>query len=343
MKNVKHVLTVVAPVLLMSSLAMANGLDTSWLQVQGDVNLDYFGKDSQDYASNLRVQSTNIKLTAEVAKGIRAVVKASIDQDLRVNGADVGSTFDSKKFLEEAYIEVKMDELTGTPVAVVIGKQAMAFGQQMSNLPMYKDNLLYSANTIKDVIGVTVKLDNRLLGQAFDSLEVSAFETGANDMEIGDGRGLSIRASKQLTETLKATVSSAFMERADLGNKSEHLRDLERRSTLGLVYDNGNGTWKAYAEGIIINGEAAYADARYGATGGATIKAGPGVVAIEYSYLEKVAQEVAVAYNVPVGQFLTVSPEVRHTFEQDSGAASDTRIGVRMKASFGDNQKAKQN
>lgn len=350
MKNVKKLITVVAPALLISSLAFAaeqasSQIDTSWLQVQGEVNMDYFAKDSQNYSSNLRAQGGMIKISADVAKGIKAAVKLSLDRDLRVNGTDVASgTFDMGKFIEQAYVEIKMDELTGTPVAVIIGKDAMAFGQQLSHLPMYKDNLLYKTNTIDKVIGVTVKLDNRLLGSALDSLEVSAFENGADDLKIGDGYGLSVRLSKQLSQSLKLTASAAEIEQ-DAKENSYSYDKLDKRAAVGIVYDNGNGTWKAFAQGTVMKGSVSNPSdaARLGATAGVAINAGPGEVVMEYSYLERQAQQVALAYNLPLGKNLTISPEVRYTFSQDSGAANDTQVGVRAKASFGNESAPKQN
>lgn len=136
------------------------------------MNLDYFASSTNDYASNLRAQDARITLTAKLSENIKAVISAQISETLRQNGVDVnGEKFNLNKFIQEAYIEIKMD-MGGNPVAVVVGKQAIPFGQNASKLPMFRDNLLYDVGTIDQVIGVTVRMDRNLL-KFLDSAEIS--------------------------------------------------------------------------------------------------------------------------------------------------------------------------
>ena len=317
----------------------AEGIDTSWLKVEGEANLDYFAKDSDNYRTNLRAQDAYVKMTADIAKGVRVAVKAQLDNALMVSGAGVaGSTFDIEQFIREAYIEIHFDEITGTPVAVIMGKGPMAFGQQLSHLPMFKDNLLYGANTIDQVVGITVALDKRVLGNALDSLEVSAFENGAGDLQIASGYGIAVRMSKQLAQGLKMTASGAAIEDPSKGNSSAW-SDLEKRAALGLVYEGGK--WRAFAQGVYIQGNASYPNSNWGVNAGTGVIVGPGEVVLEYTYLEKAAQQVALAYNLPLGENLTISPEVRYTFNQASGNPNDTQVGVRAKVKFNKHEEKK--
>lgn len=349
MKNLMKIVTLsIAPMLLLSTLALAegkaeqgndqSGLDTSWLSVDGEANMDYFANSNNDYESNLRSQDVRIRLTAEIAKGIKAVIAAKLDRSLIKDGSEVnGEKFDLEKFIEEAYVEIRMDQLTGAPVAVLVGKHAMAFGQNASRLPMFKDNLLYDVSKQDQVMGITVRLDKELLGEVIDSLEVSVYENGAGDLKIGDGAGFSFRMTKQLTEKLKATASAMATQKGS----SKEWDDMDKRAAIGVVYDNGNGTWKAYAEGIVFDGYAQNPNASYGGTAGVAVNAGPGEVVAEFSFIEKTAKEVAVAYNIPVGRNLVISPEVRHTMNEDG--SDNTRFGIRVKAVFGEEYEARMN
>ncbi len=348
MKNINKMVFAIAPAILIANFAMAadqqpagapqDQLDTSWLHVEGETNIDWFGSDSKNYESNLRTQDVKIRLTADIAKGIKAVIAAKFDRSLIENGTEVnGEKFDFEKFIEEAYVEIRMDKITGAPVAVLVGKHAMAFGQNASRMPMFKDNLLYDLSRQDEVIGITVRLDKQLLGGVIDSLEASVYETESGDLNIGEGAGASIRMTKQLTEKLKATASAM----ANQKNKGDDWDSMEKRGAIGVVYDNGNGTWKAYAEGIVFDNNTANPNANYGATTGVAVNAGPGEVVLEYSYLEKTAHEVGVAYNIPVTRNVTISPEARHSWKEDG--TQDTRIGVRVSIGFGNEQEAKQN
>lgn len=328
-------ITLVTPALLIANLAVAGDrapVNSQWLNVEGETNLDYFAKDSQNYETNLRLQDSKVKLTANVARGLKAVIAAKLSRMLIDNGTSVGSdVFDAEKFINEAYIEVRMSEITGTPVAVVLGKHAMAFGQQASELPMYQDNLLYNLGKKEDVIGVTVKLEKAALAGILDSLEVSAFEAGEEDLKIANYGGLAIRMSKNLTQQLKATGSAMV-----IGQDNNYVwSDAEKRAALGFVYSGAKGNWKAYAEGIYFEGNAANPNKNWGATAGVAVKAGPGDVVVEYSYLEATAHQIAAAYNLPVGRNLVISPEVRHNFNDDG--SQDTRFGVRSKVKFNSN------
>lgn len=317
----------------MANVALAGGpeapVSSNWLKVEGEANLDYFAKDSNDYETNLRLKDSRVRLSAQVARGLKAVVGAEISRRLIKDGVSVGSqVFDIERFINEAYIEIRMSEITGTPVAVVLGKHAMAFGQQVSGLPMYQDNLLYNLGKKEDVIGVTVTLEKAALAGVIDSLELSVFEAGEKDLKIADVGGMSIRMSKAIAQQLKATASGMA-----IGKDNNYVwADAEKRAALGFVYTGKKGTWKAYAEGIYFEGNAANPNKNWGTNAGVAVKAGPGDVVLEYAYLEATAHQIAAAYNLPVGHNLVISPEVRYNFNNDG--SEEFRAGVRSKVKF---------
>jgi hypothetical protein len=337
----KKMVTVALAAALMSSAAMANNskaLDTSWLSVSGEANLDYLANSSNDYETNLRAQDARITLAAQLGANIKAVLSAQLSETLRQNGVDVkGDQFDLDQFIHDAYVEIKLDA-AGQPMAVIVGKQAIPFGQNASRMAMYKDNLLYGVTNIDQVVGLTVKLDKGLFAM-LDGVEASVFENGVGDLKISKDKGLAIRVSKKLAEKFTATASGVIAEQAGSDVK-------DRRASLGVVMDNGDGSYKIYAEGVVRDGNLA-ADpkkANYAATVGGAMQVGPGEVVVEYSWLEKSMQQVALAYNLPLGENLTISPEVRRNiYDNATGKADDTTIGVRAKASFGASQKAKRN
>lgn len=332
MKNT--IATVLAATLMVSPIVRADDhapIDSKWLRVEAEANLDYFGHKSNDYETNLRLQDARVRTTSQIARHIKTVMTYQIERMLIENGVETsGATFDYEKFIEEAYVELTYNEETATPVAVLIGKQAAAFGQQASRLPMFKDNLLYDLTRHEQVIGVSMKLEARFLEQVLGSLEVSVFENSQNDLKIGDAAGASIRLSKAITSKLKATASAMAIAKDNNYNWS----DAEKRLSLGVVYDNGKGSWKTYAEGVVFEGNTKYPNSNYGFQIGRAKQVGRGEVVIEFSYLENVAKELAFAYNMPVGKNLVISPELRHQWADDGSGDQDTRLGVRTKVRF---------
>ena len=334
----KQILSVLAATTMVAQIAAAGDtapVNSHWLRVESEANLDYFAKDSQNYETNLRLQDLRVRLTGKITKHVKAVLTTQIERMLIENGVETsGATFDVERFVEEAYIEVSMNEQSGVPVAVLIGKQAAAFGQQASRLPMFKDNLLYNLTRHEQVIGVSVKLEAKWLEQVLGSLEVSVFDNTQYDLKLGDAAGASIRLSRAITSKLKATASAMAIAKDNNYNWS----DADKRITLGFVYDNGKGSWKTYAEGIYFEGNTAYPNSNWGAQIGAAKWFGFGEAVVEYQYLENVAHEIAAAYNIPVGKNLVVSPEVRYQRKDDGSGDDDTRLGVRTKVRFDSHQ-----
>ena len=131
-----------------------------WLKATAEVNFDATAKDSEDYELNLR-HDTSLRFELILHEGVKAVVKARIIQDLVNRGEVVDSLKkqEIEKVLEEAYIEINTAAFSNLPQATVIfGKHTMAFGQEMLELPTFRDNLLYNLASEREMIGLTVSL-----------------------------------------------------------------------------------------------------------------------------------------------------------------------------------------
>lgn len=312
------------PVLLAATFAGQTAAQAApWLRVDGQVNFDSTASDSSNYESKLRVQDAELRFELMLREGIKIVVKTELEKQL--NGSKVFDDFDIEKFVEEAYIQIQTDKL-GLPRAVItVGKQTIAFGQNYTEMPMFKDGLLYNLSKNDEVIGMTIALPVNFM-KIVDEVAISLYEAGAGDLRIADEHGASIKLSKQLSDRLKAQVSYMIQENAAGG-------DNEQRASVGFVFTSKDGSWTVWAEGVMTKANPIVGDT-WGATVGGSYKVGPGAVVVEYSYLDGQAHEIAVAYNLPVGRNLVLSPELRHRMDLTGTGTDDTRIGIRARLQF---------
>ena len=322
--------------MLFSSLswtAKAEGT-APWLNISGDVNFDTTGSKTSEYEASLRADAS-LRFEVIMREGVKAVVKARIEQVLAENGHSVESqSIELEKMLEEAYISVETDKISGLPRAIItVGKQQMAFGQALSELPMFRDNLLYNLSAEREMIGLTVTLPTQFFNM-IDSVAMSIYENGAGDFKVAKDKTVSIQVTKAITERLKVQASALVKEHAAQTDK-------ELRGSLGFVFSSADGSYKVWAEGLVFDNNPALANTRVGGQIGASQKMGAGTVVVEYSYLQKHAHELAVAYNLSVNSWLVLAPEVRYTRDITGQGQDDTRIGVQARIQFAtDNQKS---
>ncbi len=322
----KMTMSFVVATLLTTSTALAetSGLP-GWLDISGNVNFDVTGKDSADFESDLRVQDAEVRFEILAREGVKAVIKLELERQLQQAIDDEDIEKELAQLVEEAYIQIETDKVSGLPRAIVTaGKHRMAFGTRLSQLPMYKDSMLYKLLNEEELIGVTLDLPHNFFGMV-DSVAVSLYETGAGDFKISKDKGASVRASKRLSSQIEATLSGLIKENGDA--------DKETRGAVGLVFTSNDGKFQVWSEGIVMKNNPLYADSKYAGTLGAAMQAGRGIVVVEASAMEKNGQELAVAYNMPVGSYLILSPEVRLT-KTDSGD-KDTTVGIRARLEFG--------
>ncbi|MFN8790943.1 MAG: hypothetical protein ACK5Y2_05735 [Bdellovibrionales bacterium] len=308
------VLTAVTTTLLAANLAGA----APWIKSEGSINFDVTGKKSADYERDLRIQDAELRFEIFLREGVKAVVKAELERKL--NSDTRKEDLNWEQLLEEAYIEVQTDKMGLPQATVIFGKHSIAFGQKVTEIPMFKDALLYSLNRQDEVVGLTVALPANYL-KIVDSVAISLFEAGAGDFKISDEKGYSIKLGKALTKQLQAQVSAMMKENAQTSKS-------ESRVSVGLVFTDAAGKMKVWAEGLIINNHPLYGNTQ-GLTVGGSYKVGPGSVVLELSNLQDVAREAVVAYNMPVTRFMVLSPEVRLRENQDG--SDETTVGIRAR------------
>ncbi len=253
----------------------------------------------------------------------RAVLKARLDEIFEKEGFRSNSDFDWQRFVEEAYIQ--LGTLDGFPVALVIGKHQAAFGTQMAKMPMFAQNPLFQLQQEKEVIGMTLRLDPSFFTDVVDEIEASWFDSGEGDLRIGKLNGLSVRLTKGLTEQLLVRASYVHEGRGNHAGESP-----ESRASLGLIYEEADGSFSAWLEGIRLDQSAQYPGSRYAVTGGIAIRPGfmPwGEIVAEASYVERSVLELAGGVNVAATRNLTIGPEVRYREDRELGE-SDTFVGI---------------
>lgn len=305
-----------------SSYSVADTQVAPWLRVGADASIETTASKVADYEASLKAD-VNLRFEVLMREGIKAVVKARLEQTLVNNGKSQDwQKVEIEKLVEEAYIQIETDKISGLPRAVITaGKQTMAFGQAMTELPMFRDNLLYNLNAEREMIGLTVTLPTNFL-KVVDSVAISMYENGAGDFKIADEKGMSIKVSKAVTDQLKVQASALVKE-----NKNQ--ADNETRGSLGFVYAGADGKYKVWAEGLVFDNNPSLPNTRYGGQIGGSYQLGKGAVVVEYQYLEKQAKELAVAYNLPVNSWLVIAPEVR--FRSNDNGTKDTRVGLQAR------------
>ncbi len=281
------------------------------LTVEGTIQQD-FSYNSADEEVSSNNNQASIKATLAVREGLKAVIKINFD-DL-MNGQD----FDMDSFeeaIEEAYIEVDANGRA----TILFGKHQMAYAQQIARMAIPENDQRFALANEREMIGLTVQLPKDTLGivgQAIDQLEVSIFETGSGDFEVSDDAGVSMRATKALSDKMTATVSALMKQQAG---------DDEYRAAVSVAYAADNG-WTFYAEGQWMQDNPTYPDAAYAVTAGAEKEVGPGTLVLQASYVENNGSELGASYHLPVSQSVTFSPEIRINDEGDTSVAARVTI-----------------
>ncbi len=316
----KFVASAVLATLLSGSLAKAEAPPV-WT-LDGQVNFDVRASSLEDYENHLRVQDAEIKFQLLIREGIKAVIKTEFEQRLDKNLRQ--KDFEFQRMIEEAYIQIETDKVSGLPRAIItFGQHSMAFGQKYRELPMFKDALIYGIAKQGEVIGLTMELPHNFFN-IVDSVAISIFEAGSNDLEIAKEKGASFRLSKKVSDRLSAQVSGLIKELPNTNVK-------EKRGSIGLVFNSEDGKQKVWFEAIVVDGNPKYKETTIGTQLGTSYKVGPGSIVLEYQYLQEQAHELAVAYNLPVGTALIISPEIRRRKDLSGTRPDETVIGVRAR------------
>lgn len=325
MKNLKKTaiaLTTLSAITLSSGIS-AKLFDSDFLEVDGLTQLDYTNADADadEHEGNLDLRA-NVTLTANISDQVRAVLGLELRQRLMDQGVDADSIdFDLEEFIKEAYIEIR--NVAGQPVAFIVGKHQMAFGQNFSAMSMTDEGssaVLGDLTRVDEVFGVTMRLNTNFFG-LIDSVELSAFENEAGDLDIGDMDNFSVRMNSQITDQISASAS--YMNRND-GTDG----DREHRASLGFIYDDG--TWTAYVEGVGMVNNAKHPDSDWAATVGVSRDMGFGRVSVEYNYIQNSLHQIGVGFQTEITDGLTIGPQVDY-IQREGEDDGEIVAGVRMR------------
>ena len=91
---------------------------------------------------------------------ISAALTADLSHLFETYSLDVNDDFDWGRFIHEA--SIKIQDIGGEPVALILGKQKIPFGQGFSRmpLPLFWNNPTELMREIRGVMGVTAKLSD---------------------------------------------------------------------------------------------------------------------------------------------------------------------------------------
>lgn len=309
--------------MLAHGLSLSDIRDDMSFGIEGEINSNTgYSTNSHE---NVNLDDSYVALSAQWRDKVKFVVSAKIQEFLKNNDVQFNDDFEFAEFIREAYIEIR--EVGGSPVAVVVGKQPIAFGQNVQTMPIFNNNPMASLQEVDEVFGFTVDLTEGLFGM-FDRVELSVFETERGDLEIGRIDGASIRVSKMLTDQWLLTLSHAEMGNSHLS--SGH----ERRTSVGIIGETTDGYVVGWAEAMYFTNNPQYKDANFGLTGGIMVRVHETTnVVVEATWIRKELYEIALGANVALTENLTMGPEIRYRNSEAHG--SEVIFGVNMRYTFG--------
>jgi hypothetical protein len=314
----------------LSSQAIAQEDDAILLgddfRIEYDAEINSNVTNSRNDTSGINLDGSYVSLSVEWKEKVRMVLTGKLNEIFQDNKIEFNEDFDIETFVEEAYIEIR--EVGGTPVAIIVGKQPIPFGQNVQAMPMFNSNPLSGVQEIDEVFGLTVDLTEGLLG-LFDQVELSTFETKAGDLEIGKIDGMSIRMSKMLTEQWLLTVSHA-----QLGN--DHLDSgKEKRTSVGLIGETEDGSLVGWVEGVLFSNNPEYPNSKFAITvGGQYQVAESTAIVVEYNYVQDEMHEIGAGVKTELTRNLSVGAEVRYR-DYVTDRDNDVLFGIVFTYKFG--------
>ncbi len=276
--------------------------DDFTIEYDAEVNTNLV--DSRADGTGINLDGSFVSMSVEWREKIRLVLTGKLEEVFQNNEVEFNEDFDLEKFISEAYIEIR--EVAGTPMAIIVGKQPIPFGQNVQAMPMFRNNPLVNLQEIDEVYGLTVDLTEGLLG-LFDQVEISSFETEAGDLQIGKIDGMSIRMSKMLTEQWLLTASHAQLGNDHLGTGTE------KRTSIGLIGESEDGSLVGWVEGVLFSNNPEYPNSKFAITvGGQYQIAESTAVVVEYNYVESELHEIGAGVKTELTRNLSVGAEVRY-------------------------------
>ncbi len=164
------------------------------------------------------------------------------------------------------------------------------------------------------MIGITVQLPKDFF-KIVDSAAISVFESGEGDLKISPKKGVSVQLKKNFSQKMSAQISTLI-------NENPETKQLEKRGSLGFVFQNKDGSQKIWAEGFVK-------DQTLGLQAGASQEWGPGTIVLQAETIRDQATDLTMAYNLPIGSHFVLSPEIRWRKGLSENFNDETMIAIR--------------
>lgn len=294
--------------------------------------------ESKKIRDSLHTQESYIKLSSEVSQHIRVAVALELNRSLRQNGRwSPQESININTLLRDATIEIH--DVSGYPVAFIIGKQEIAFGQGVAGMPSYTQSGLYNTLGLNRVVGLTVRIDKKILN-IIDSIESSVFSSQGDasvfSKKLGRIDSFSFRLRGEIKERLQYTASAMFLGNKHLGQGFE-----ENRYSIGLLYSDEKKTWMTWIEGLYHDdkknpnyGE----NAHFGFCAGVSRNIGPGNIVTELTYIQNLMTEWGLGYKLKATRNINIGPELRLTQwnTPDAPFKNDLRFGLAVEILLGE-------
>lgn len=250
-----------------------------------------------------------IKLTYQSSEKLKAILRGKF-QGIYDFQTDEWTTFKFADFLEDAYIIVS--NVGGKPVTFVIGKQAVAYGHIVSQMPNFNNDLVNDLSYMSELFGFTFQLDVEDM-KLFDKMEISVFENQNNDLAIGDITGASIRFTKMITEKFKVTASALRRGYDDPFNNDL----VEQRASIGAIYIDND--WSYWADVFAFKDVPFFPDSNKGFSAGVAKNFRKQRVSAIVESVDNYANSAGMGYDYFYNNTTTISSELRY-FKYDNDA-----------------------
>jgi len=315
-----------------------------WLKINGRIRVDAAFKESKDFQDDLKLKDFDLNVTGQLAEHIKLVTRMRMALLLRENGQEADEKwkqgeFDWEEFFYNAYVSIK--NINGRSVAFVhwnelkVGKHEIAFGQDFTRTPVHNARPIHGLAEQSQLLGITIALDASFF-KIIDKIEVSGFNTEKIAFALDSFDGWSIRASKKITDEVKAELS--YLHKGN--GYQEGLHD-ENRASLGFVYNDGS--LKVWVEGLGLIDDNKYPDSNFAGSFGVAHNLGNGEISTEISYIEDEFSEYTVGYRWFLTKRFWIGPEVSYRINEGDLKDDEWMIGVRAQYVFGNEKKYNKN
>ena len=136
MKNT-HLFAVIF-IAIFSLTAIADDISVDLQEIGNDFVLSSDGSVTVQQSNKTRTLGESyVSFSAGWKEKVRAVITAQLAQAIDAEELSFKQGFDWKNFISQAYIEIR--EIKDIPVAIIIGKQPIQFGQNVEMMPFFQN------------------------------------------------------------------------------------------------------------------------------------------------------------------------------------------------------------